>query len=293
MARARWEHEFGQLEAAQESGRLAVEIQTALSGTPTRSVPQSRRTSRRSAGPPGRRAARRRRAGRGRAADRRARTRATPGSRSAATTRCAAGSGSRAAVPRGPRGPRASARRWKRRTAGSASFRNATRVDAGHRAGRRRPRSTRRVSSPQTQLARARERGLHGHEARVLVASARARAGPRAGRSSCSKPPSPPRGAHPAGSSRPRRSLELGAALRRANRRADARDPLREARELALLAGAKGAGEARARRARDRGRAAAARRAERAGRAHAVRAPRGRAGGRGAAATARSPRSCS
>ena len=38
MARARWEHEFGQLEAAQESGRLAVEIQTALSGTPTRSV---------------------------------------------------------------------------------------------------------------------------------------------------------------------------------------------------------------------------------------------------------------
>ena len=34
MARARWEHEFGQLEAAQESGRLAVEIQTALSGHP-------------------------------------------------------------------------------------------------------------------------------------------------------------------------------------------------------------------------------------------------------------------
>ena len=34
--------------------------------------------------------------------------------------------------------------------------------------------------------------------------------------------------------------MELGAALRRANRRADARDPLREARELALLAGAKG-----------------------------------------------------
>ena len=71
--------------------------------------------------------------------------------------------------------------------------------------------------------------------------------------------------------------VDLGAALRRANQRAAAREPLREGLELARRCGADGAVAARPRRARGRRRPAAAADVQRPGRAHAERAPRGRA----------------
>ena len=238
MTRARWEHEFGQLEAAQESGRLAVEIQTALSGTPTRSVPQSQahlEAIGRSA-----LAAALLDAGELDEAEQLIAD-LEPGDTGLPISGYHALRGADPARPRpcpaGPRGPRAPARSGGGPRLGRLVPQRDAR-DADHRAGRGRPprrgaRAGRRPAHPRP------ERGLHGHEARVLVASARLaltreqeiellEAAVAAARRS------------PSRLIQAEALVELGAALRRANRRADARDPLREARELALLAGAKG-----------------------------------------------------
>ena len=122
--------------------------------------------------------------------------------------------------------------------------------------------STRRASWRQPELTRARERGLHGHEARLLLASARLalareqeiellEAAVAAARRS------------------PSRLIQAEALVRARRRAAPRRPPRRRARSAARGARAGAAGgregprEARARGARDRGRAAAARRAGR------------------------------
>ena len=228
MARARWEHEFGQLEAAQESGRLAVEIQTALSGhTDAVRAVRARR-----------RAARRGRARRGRAADRRLSSPADTG-----LPICGYHSlRGRIQLGRG-RAPQALADLERQLAVEEAhgwmaSFRNATRVTlvtALAEVGR----LDEARALADAQLTRARTRGLHGHEARVLVASARL-ALDRAEEIELLEAAVAAARRSPSRLIRAEALVELGAALRRANRRADARDPLREARELALLAGAKG-----------------------------------------------------
>jgi len=119
-----------------------------------------------------------------------------------------------------------------------ASFRNATRVTmvtALAEVGRLD--EARELAD--AQLTRARTRGLHGHEARVLVASGRLALN-RAKEIELLEAAVAAARRSPSRLIQAEALVELGAALRRANRRADARDPLREARALALLVGAKG-----------------------------------------------------
>ncbi len=227
MARARWEHEFGQLEAAQESGRLAVEIQTALSGTPTRSVRSALAAALLDAGE----------------LDEAEQLIADVEPADTGLPICGYHSlRGRIQLGRG-RAPQALADLERQLAVEEAhgwiaSFRNATRVTlvtALAEVGR----LDEARALADAQLTRARTRGLHGHEARVLVASARL-ALDRAEEIELLEAAVAAARRSPSRLIRAEALVELGAALRRANRRADARDPLREARELALLAGAKG-----------------------------------------------------
>ncbi len=90
----------------------------------------------------------------------------------------------------------------------------------------------------QSELALARRRGLHGAEARLLLAGARLELGRDAEIEVLTQALAAARRS-PSGRLVAEVAAELGLALRRAGRRADARNPLREARELALRAGAK------------------------------------------------------
>lgn len=227
MARARWEHEFGSLEAAQEASRLAAEIQSALAGGVTSGVRASLAASLLDAGE----------------VDEAEQLLADPLLVAGAyDTVCGYQAlQARVHLERGRAHEALTAVQRQlaveERRGWIASFRNATRVTLIHalaEAGR----LDEARALADVQLERARARGLHGHEARVLVACARLALArdeelERLEQAVAAARRSPSRlvlaealAAH-------------GAALRRANRRAEARDPLREARELALLTGAR------------------------------------------------------
>ncbi|MDA0178660.1 LuxR C-terminal-related transcriptional regulator [Solirubrobacter phytolaccae] len=231
MARARWEHEFGNLEAAQEAARVAIEIQMALSGGgATRSVRASLAASLLDAGD----------------IDEAERLLGdpllAPEPRDTLLPICGFNAlRGRILLERGR--PREALTELEAhialedRRGWIASFRNATRVTmitALAEAGR----VDEARALADAQLTRARERDLHGHEARVLVAGARLALAREAEIGLLEQ-------AVAAARRSPSRLIlaealtAYGATLRRANRRADARDPLREARELALQTGAK------------------------------------------------------
>lgn len=230
MARARWEHEFGNLEAAQEAGRVAMEIQSGLSGGgATRSVRTSLAAALLDAGDVDE-------------AEQLLADALVSEARDTVLPICGFNAlRGRVLLERGrPQEAIAEIEHHlalERRRGWVASLRNPTRAtlitalaDAGRLDEAR--------ALAQAQLSRARARGLHGHEARVLVAGARLALARDEEVEWLEQ-------AVAAARRSPSRLIlaealtAYGAALRRANRRADARDPLREARELALLTGAK------------------------------------------------------
>ena len=198
MARARWEHEYGQLEAAQESGQLAVEIQTALSGTPTHSVRSALAAALLDAG------------------ELNEAEQLIADVEPADTGLPICGYHSlrgRIQLGRG-RAPQALADLERQLAVEEAhgwidSFRNATRVTlvtALAEVGR----LDEARALADAELTRARTRGLHGPR-RASWWRARGSRWTAQRRSSCSKPPSRPRGAHRADSSGPRRSWSSAA----------------------------------------------------------------------------------
>ncbi|RKQ86702.1 regulatory LuxR family protein [Solirubrobacter pauli] len=230
MARARWEHEFGNLEAAQEAGRVAIEIQAGLSGGgATRSVRTALAAALLDAGDVDE-------------AEQLLAEALVSEARDTVLPICGFNAlRGRILLERGrPQEAIAEIEQHlalERRRGWVASLRNPTRAtlitalaDAGRLDEAR--------ALAQAQLSRARARGLHGHEARVLVAGARLALARDEEVEWLEQ-------AVAAARRSPSRLIlaealtAYGAALRRANRRADARDPLREARELALLTGAK------------------------------------------------------
>lgn len=230
MARARWEHEFGNLEAAQEAGRVAMEIQAGLSGGgATRSVRTSLAAALLDAGDVDE-------------AEQLLADALVSEARDTVLPICGFNAlRGRLLLERGrPQEAIAEIERHialESRRGWVASLRNPTRAtlitalaDAGRLDEAR--------ALAQAQLSRARARGLHGHEARVLVAGARLALARDEEVEWLEQ-------AVAAARRSPSRLIlaealtAYGAALRRANRRADARDPLREARELALQTGAK------------------------------------------------------